>query len=149
MKKRTHFWVLFIESCAMVLWVSTANGTCYFRPENKNIVFVQCFEKTLQIGHARDEKKNSFDKEFYILTISIIRMKKRTHFWVLFIESWRCPIFPGRLQPSIVGEKKLNFCVRDENRWILLSIVTKNCITSAFARITKFKFSSSIKLHNK
>lgn len=36
-----------------------------FRPENKNIVFVQCFKKTLQIGHARNEKKNSFPSSFH------------------------------------------------------------------------------------
>ena len=27
------------------------------------------------------------------------------------------PIFPGRLQPSIVGVCALNFCVRNGNRW--------------------------------
>ena len=36
----------------------------------------------------------------------------------------QCSIFPGRRQPSIFDDKKLNFCVRYENRWILLSIAT-------------------------
>ena len=34
------------------------------------------------------------------------------------------PIFPGRHQPSIVGEYELNFCVRDGNRWTLIPINT-------------------------
>ncbi len=34
-------------------------------------------------------------------------------------ESQHLPIFPGRLQPSIFGTTKLNFCVRNGNRWIL------------------------------
>ena len=34
------------------------------------------------------------------------------------------PIFPGRHQPSIVGEYELNFCVRDGNRWTLIAINT-------------------------
>ena len=36
------------------------------------------------------------------------------------------PIFPGRLQPSIVGTGELNFCVRNGNRWDLSVIVTEN-----------------------
>ena len=31
----------------------------------------------------------------------------------------RRPIFPARLQASIVGTAKLNFCVRNGNRWTL------------------------------
>ena len=50
----------------MVLWVSTANGTRYFRPENKNMVFVQCFFQTLQIGLARWWKKELIS-EFFLL----------------------------------------------------------------------------------
>ena len=34
-------------------------------------------------------------------------------------KSRHLPIFPGRLQPSIFGTTKLNFCVRNGNRWIL------------------------------
>ena len=34
------------------------------------------------------------------------------------------PIFPCRLQQSIVGASELNFCVRYENRWDLTAIVT-------------------------
>ena len=34
------------------------------------------------------------------------------------------PILPGRFQPSTFGAKRLNFCVRNGNRWIPLAIVT-------------------------
>ena len=34
------------------------------------------------------------------------------------------PIFPGSHPPSIVGVHELNFCVRDENRWTLMTINT-------------------------
>ena len=32
------------------------------------------------------------------------------------------PIFPGSHPPSIVGVHELNFCVRDGNRWTLMTI---------------------------
>ena len=34
-------------------------------------------------------------------------------------KSRHLPIFPGRLQPRIFGTTKLNFCVRNGNRWNL------------------------------
>ena len=34
------------------------------------------------------------------------------------------PIFPGSRPPSIVGANELNFCVRDGNRWTLMTINT-------------------------
>ena len=36
------------------------------------------------------------------------------------------PTLPGRLQPSTISAKRLNFCVRYGNRWIPLAIVTGN-----------------------
>ena len=41
------------------------------------------------------------------------------------------PIFPGRLQPSIVGRSELNFRVRDGNGWTLALISTNCCIVTA------------------
>ncbi len=38
------------------------------------------------------------------------------------------PIFPGRLQPSIVGRSELNFRVRDGNGWTL-TLINTNCNT--------------------
>ena len=38
------------------------------------------------------------------------------------------PIFPGRLQPSMVGRSELNFRVRDGNGWTLILISTNYSI---------------------
>ena len=38
------------------------------------------------------------------------------------------PIFPGRLQPSIVGRSELNFRVRDGNGWTL-ALINTNYLT--------------------
>ena len=37
---------------------------------------------------------------------------------------WQKSIVPGRCQPSIVDVSELNFCVRDGNRWTLVTINT-------------------------
>ena len=39
-------------------------------------------------------------------------------------EMRQLPILPGRVQPSTFSAIELNFCVRNENRWILDAIVT-------------------------
>ena len=39
------------------------------------------------------------------------------------------PIFPGSHPPSIVGVHELNFCVRDGNRWTLMTINTNYLVT--------------------
>ena len=38
------------------------------------------------------------------------------------------PIFPGRLQPSIVSRSELNYCVRNGNRWTLTLISTNSIV---------------------
>ena len=42
------------------------------------------------------------------------------------IEIRRRPTLPGRFQPSTISVLRLNFCVRDGNRWIPQAIVTGN-----------------------
>lgn len=69
--------------------------------------------------------------QFAIYQSQTIRKKEVTSYF-LFNESWQCPIFPGSCPPSIFGDEELNFRVRYENGWDLLSIVTKNGITSTF-----------------
>ena len=46
------------------------------------------------------------------------------------------PIFPGRLQPSIVGRSELNFRVRDGNGWTLALINTNYFNQLSPAKIT-------------
>ena len=43
---------------------------------------------------------------------------------LLFVEIRQLPILPSRVQLSTFGVAELNFCVRNENRWILCAIVT-------------------------
>ena len=38
----------------------------------------------------------------------------------------RRPTLPGRFQPSTISVLRLNFCVRDGNRWIPQAIITGN-----------------------
>ena len=45
------------------------------------------------------------------------------------------PIFPGRLQPSIVGRTELNFRVRDGNGWTLDLINTNYCTAFTQAQL--------------
>ena len=45
-----------------------------------------------------------------------IATKKQPHEVALMI-CRQCSIFPGRYQPSIFDDEKLNFRVRDENGW--------------------------------
>ena len=73
----------------------------------------------------------------------IFSQKKRTSEDVRFVLA--LPIFPGRLQPSIVGRSELNFRVRDGNGWTL-ALISTNYIAAAFAVTTIiFTFSLSVK----
>ena len=56
----------------------------------------------------------------------------------------QCSIFPGRHQPSIFDDEKLNFCVRDGNRWILLSIATGYGIITTFVEIIELVLNIAI-----
>ena len=47
------------------------------------------------------------------------------------------PIFPDRLQSSIVGASELNYCVRYENRWDLTANVTA-MVYIGFLRVYRF-----------
>ena len=54
--------------------------------------------------------------------------KKRSHSLEWLLSMLALPIFPGRLQPSIVGRSELNFRVRDGNGWTLALISTNYSI---------------------
>ena len=57
--------------------------------------------------------------------------QKRRHSNECLLFVLALPIFPGRLQPSIVGRSELNFRVRDGNGWTLALISTNCCIATA------------------
>ena len=50
--------------------------------------------------------------------------KKEPVDWLVLSVVLALPIFPGSRPPSIVGVHELNFCVRDGNRWTLMTINT-------------------------
>ena len=49
------------------------------------------------------------------------------------------PIFPDRLQSSIVGRIELNFRVRDGNGWTL-DLISTNCIAAHFCDHNRIVF---------
>ena len=51
-------------------------------------------------------------------------MKKAPDIRLVLRAMLALPIFPGSRPPSIVGVHELNFCVRDGNRWTLMTINT-------------------------
>ena len=55
----------------------------------------------------------------------------------------RRPTLPGRFQPSTISALRLNFCVRDGNRWIPQAIVTGNM---GLSRSRSLRFRSSFAL---
>ena len=52
--------------------------------------------------------------------------KREPLFRMTLGEIRRRPTLPGRFQPSTISVLRLNFCVRDGNRWIPQAIVTGN-----------------------
>ena len=63
----------------------------------------------------------AFSKLFWLFT-----KKQDSHLTVLHVLA--LPIFPGRLQPSIVSRTELNFRVRDGNGWTL-SLINTNLLS--------------------
>ena len=51
----------------------------------------------------------------------------------------RRPTLPGRCQPSTIGAERLNFCVRDGNRWDPLAIATGNSSVVRRLRVRTLK----------
>ena len=56
-----------------------------------------------------------------------LRKQKKEDDHLVVLSVLALPIFPGRLQPSIVGRSELNFRVRDGNGWTLALINTNYC----------------------
>ena len=55
------------------------------------------------------------------------------------------PIFPGRLQPSIVGRSELNFRVRDGNGWTLALISTNYLQAQCANKCIVFHYDIAVK----
>ena len=55
------------------------------------------------------------------------------------------PMFPGSCPPSIFGAEKLNYCVRDGNRCVLLAIATRSSLSPSLIGKSACRFSSSLR----
>ena len=81
----------------------------YYLPQNEGKTTAERVGFSLQ-GKQKSERKSSS----YLVCLSLA-----------FLFDYRQrPILPGRFQPSTFGAKRLNFCVRNGNRWVPLAIVT-------------------------
>ena len=69
--------------------------------------------------------------------------KEEPRFVVLLFCNRQRLYLPGRVQPSTSSAEGLNFCVRDENRWIPFAIVTGivECSSHTHNCIVSFPFS--------
>ena len=83
----------------------------------------------------------------YLIYLSIVKGYKKTG-WFLIRFMLALPIFPARLQASIVGRNELNFRVRNGNGWTLILIST-NYFLSPERKWSKkiFIFLSSLSLN--
>ena len=92
---------VFLTADELVLFAVKRNLRCHHVPLQRLLKALSCFQK--QTAH-----ENS-------CAVCWCGIRQR-------------PILPGRHQPGTFGAEKLNFCVRDGNRWDLLAIVTGNCL---------------------
>ena len=73
---------------------------------------------------------------FLIRSTSPKKTKEKGRFFRIVLSLCRrWPIFPGRLQPSIVGVNELNYCVRNGNRCTLITINTHFRSTTSLQQI--------------
>ena len=109
----------------------------------------------LPCGHifSREDVARSTTHAFACRTLLVkfissqitIQTKNQVHAPGLMIFQ-QCSIFPGRRQPSIFDDEKLNYCVRYVNRWILFSIATGNGIITSFLGITENNYNPKTRL---
>ena len=77
-----------------------------------------------QARNLRLQQSNRLKREQYQSPFS--KRKSREPIGSLLYGIRRRPMLPGRVQPSTFGTERLNFCVRDGNRWDPLVIATGN-----------------------
>ena len=85
-------------------------------PGTLSALSTACISFTRRSSHWQRKKRGNRD---YFVSVPRKGIRQR-------------PTLPGRLQPSTIGAERLNFCVRDGNRWDPLAIATGNCIGFSF-----------------
>ena len=75
-----------------------------------------------QVGQGSSRRRNSpVDCSSRLLSYKVLRPQLSLRPFVFALL-----IFPGSHPPSIVSANELNFCVRDGNRWTLMTINTNS-----------------------
>ena len=105
---------------------------CFLFDRTYSITFVRKFVFSLSIQHIflPKIKKRSFSASLMApqegLEPTTLRLTAECSAIELLrnIEIRQRPNLPGRVQPSTFGAKRLNFCVRNGNRWNPLAITT-------------------------
>ena len=80
-----------------------------------------------ELRRRRQMSGTATGNRWTLMTINLEKNEKPRPFGRGFVLA--IPIFPGSHPPSIVGAHELNFCVRDENRWTLMAIITNLIFT--------------------
>ena len=87
------------------------------------IAMTSCFQNT---DRTRFFCPESLDRGLFPSLLFSFHKKRESLFRMTLTVIRRRPTLPGRFQPSTISVLRLNFCVRDGNRWIPQAIVTGN-----------------------
>ena len=129
---------------AQVVYMVRCGGTHRSRPTNYGMVFIPSHHlngadrvvRPYKDGVSPQSNGRSRAPPLQRLGANRNNMQKREAIRLddlLFVLA--LPIFPGRLQPSIVGRSELNFRVRDGNGWTLTAINTNYVLFGTVAII--------------
>ena len=75
---------------------------------------------------SREPRRRAARPHHLYSSFSCFDKKRESLFRMTLTVIRRRPTLPGRFQPSTISVLRLNFCVRDGNRWIPQAIVTGN-----------------------
>ena len=100
-------------------FIGSGYGKASIRLHKSALVFCMAAKKSHSILENKEWPQN-----VYSAAASISYFQKRKDTLLGAFSVLALPIFPGRLQPSIVGRSELNFRVRDGNGWTLALIST-------------------------
>ncbi len=92
----------------------------YFIVISTSLRFAQYYVTRIEISPRASLGRNDIKIHIYLLATK----KRAVNCYSLFHWNRRRPTLPGRVQPSTLSAGRLNFCVRNENRWIPTAIIT-------------------------
>ena len=117
----------------------------YYGFVRESLIFFNIISKSFKFSELNSDGGKELVSPRRRLKIGYFLIYKRKDTLLGAFSMLALPIFPGRLQPSIVGRSELNFRVRDGNGWTL-ALISTNYIAAAFAVTTIiFTFPLSVK----